>query len=39
MVERSKPREELEKIKATERELETKLEEGLRGVDEYDEWI
>jgi len=39
MVERIKPREELEKIKATERELETKLEEGLKGVDDFDEWI
>lgn len=39
MVDRIKPREELEKIKATERELETKLEQGLRGVDDFDEWL
>lgn len=39
MVERIKPREEVEKLKATERELDRKLEKGLRGVDDFDEWL
>lgn len=39
MVDRIKPREELEKIKVTERELETKLDNALRGVEDFDEWL
>ncbi len=39
MVDRIKPREELEKLKATERELDKKLENSLRGVDDFDEWL
>ncbi len=39
MVDKIKPREELEKLKATERELDTKLENSLRGVDDFDEWL